>query len=545
MSSTLDGATPESPTGGVMDRIRFDRVLLAILGAALILRVVYFVGFYGADDASLASAALSTLQDGFRVPQSHYTGRIGLILPQAALFAVFGTGEWQMAVLPLGFSILGIWMAYAIGGILAGRRVGLIAAIVLALFPLELAFASSLYPDLPLGAMLAVSVYWALRARTAESPYPWAIASGLAWGYAYLIKIEAGLLLFVFLAMVYQTPRFWRTALVIAISCGCIFLAENAAYFAMTGRILHRLRVIAEMGGSAISKEYSGGSLWGFPKAWFVTFYQFGLHYYLLLFGSLWAIAARRRELYLPLIWLFVYLGWLQFGGNPFSGSYSFKSHLQRYCLMVGVPMAIVVAAFLHRLSERLPRQASYAGAAGLVAVSLFMINFNVLGSEREEATKLGLRYAVENKLFPLYLDKTSFDIADFLLEGRDEQRRIHPIQRHDFRTGRTQNIDLRTVSGYVLLNRGFMLYKKRRYFMDMVEIGNDTAGWRPVHSIDNPMNGVAYAQARLLRALASLLPSALRTKIAGTTDELLMEDDVVILGRQGVDGRNDAVPAR
>ena len=146
-------------------------LLFAILAIALVLRLMTSNGIMGADDTTIADHALRLLNQGFSVPDSHYSSRIGLIFPQALVFRLFGVGEFQMTLVPLFFSLLGVLMAFAIGRELAGPGVGLLAAALLAVFPLDTYYATVLVPDLPLGATLGLSFWLALR--TESSSHPW------------------------------------------------------------------------------------------------------------------------------------------------------------------------------------------------------------------------------------------------------------------------------------------------------------------------------------------------------------------------------------
>ena len=502
--------------------------LSAMLVLGLALRLFYFGGITGSDDASVAAEALKILENGFQTPFDHYGIRIGLTIPLAAIFALFGVGEIQMAAIPLFWSMVGIWMAYLIGAHVHGPRAGLFAAALAALLPLEIYLATRFFPDVPLGASCAAAVYCMLRARDDARPYGWAVGAGLLWGYAYLVRIEAGLLLLVLLTLWLHRPSAWRALLVVAAACGFVFLVENAYYYFDTGRVLHHLLVDVEsqkmVKGSTAEAGYSATSLWVFPKAWFVTPYQFGLHYYAFFASLVWAIVARRRELAFVLVWSIAMLLWLQFGGNPFSEDYRVKSHLARYCALVTVPTAVLIGAALAAAPARLGRLVM----AAIAVVALLAANFNSLSGEREAATKIALREAQEKGWFPLWLDYGSYTIAEMLFHDRPEAAQIHELQDHDFKTGRTEIADPRAVQGYVMVNEALMRFRQRRYGVAPTApiVDRDV-----LLTVDNPMAASAYWQARQMSAAAGLLPGLLRDRIQHTADELLEAGDAVVYG--------------
>jgi hypothetical protein len=89
--------------------------LLAILAVALFLRIVFAAGMAGDDDLSIAGRAIAILDHGLHVPLGHYSARLGLTLPLAGIFYVFGVGIAQLMALPMMASLLGIFLSYRIG----------------------------------------------------------------------------------------------------------------------------------------------------------------------------------------------------------------------------------------------------------------------------------------------------------------------------------------------------------------------------------------------------------------------------------------------
>lgn len=502
---------------------------LIILGAVVI-RIATFGGILGADDVSIAGDSLRLLDDGPYLPMGHYAARVGLIYPLAAIFGLVGVGEWQFTVINFIASILGVYLAYDIASRLVSPRAGLVAALLIAVFPLDVANATSLLPDLPTGTALAASFALALRVPVSTRPYLWALLAGLVWGYAWLIKVEAFFMAPVFAAFLWQNRNAWRPILLIFIMAAAVVFAENLIYWLAGGKVFHRVYAAMHQGGGKLVEEYSGTSLWTFPKAWFVTFYSFGLHYYAMFFALSWIVIRRTSQLYLIWIWIVVFLLWLQFGGNPFAETYTIKTHLQRYCTMIDVPMAVLIAAALTDIWSLNRRLYASGTLITLVLAGLFFVNFNTLSNEREQATKRALDLAIENDLFPLYLDRTSAAIAEFYLYNHPEKHLLTSLQQHDFRTSKTRLIPLQTIDGYILLNRGFMDFSWKRYRMDEVSLSEAMDKFELIATIDNPGNKLAYAQTRLLSALASVLPGPLNEKIRGTANNLLMARDAVLL---------------
>ncbi|WP_020502786.1 ArnT family glycosyltransferase [Lamprocystis purpurea] len=504
----------------------------AILLLAIALRWAAFVGLVGADDIAIADNALRLLESGPWLPMNHYAARVGLIYPLAGIYALMGVGEWQTVVMPFFYSLLSIVLAYLIGARLAGTPAGLWAALFLALFPLDVAGASQLMPDLPQGATMALTFYLALRVGDAQRPILWAIFAGLAWGLSYLIKVEAPLLALPMLVLLIMNREHWRAMLLVFVVLGAVIALESLIYWSAGGGIVHRLYAVQHHGDGKVMAAYSAVQLWVFPKAWFITVYEFGLHYYLMFGAMLWVMATRQSRLYVIVVWALVLLLWLQFGGNPFAADYSVKSHLNRYCEMLAVPMAVLIGAFVARLWSLRSNTAALMVTAAALSAGLFFINFNTLSHESEHATKRAIDYVRAHDLFPVYMDRKSYDLATIYLHGDPRLVQVHPLQVQDVKTNETAGVGPDAAAAYLLLNRDFMLYGWRRYEIEPVDAGQ-FKDRELVFQVDNPGNRLAYLQARFLGAVGRLLPVAfLREKIGGTADELLAPEDVLLFGK-------------
>ncbi len=508
-------------------------LLAAILTVFAAVRFGLFAGISGADDVSIASLSLDLLSNGPSLPFSHYSGRVGLIYPQALVFALFGVGEWQMAVIPFLSSLAGVLLAYLIGKHYAQEQVGLLAAFLLGIFPLDAYFSSVLMPDLPLGATMALAFYLLIKSERSQH-LSLAVLAGLAWGWAYLIKVEAFFFVFVVAALWVTRQLSSRTLFVCAISVGAVVFIEHVIYYLVSGDMLLRLHLIAGTSGGKMVAEYNATQLWVFPKAWFLTPYYFGLHYYFLFLALLWLPLHKRHDTLPIVVWAAVFLLWLQFGGNPFSASYSAKSHLDRYCNMLNVPMAVLIAMTIYDLGERYGAQLQRIMVTLITLTAVLFIPFNQLSSERQAATKALLDIVQEQQLYPLHLDRTSWALAQIYLYDAAQKGELHNLQPHNFSTGETNSPDPIDIDGYVLINRGFVDYGYNRYRVRKIESSQFTDQFETYLVSSNPMNISSYWSAEFLEAMSSLIPiSTVRMKIQETARGLLDGNDAVLLKRR------------
>lgn len=504
---------------------RTNLSIFAILLVGLLIRIYAFGGLAGTDDVFIAEGALRFLDHGWFLPENHHLTRIGLWLPLVPVIKLFGAGEWQVAWLPLALSLLTIWTAAEIGRRVFDDSVGVLAALMAAVFPLDVENATTLFPDVAVGALCGLTVLLALKTSEAKRPTLFAVLSGLAWGWAYLAKIEAAVLLPAIIALWAARYITFRNLVLIGVVVGTVVAAENVIYYLASGHILYRLWVITAYkgNGTILASAYSATQWWIFPRSWFLVFYEFGLQYYLLFGSIIYSLLRPTRGAIVLVVWAVVFMLWLQFGGNPLAASYHIRTHLPRYCSMLSVPAAILEAVFLWRVIRGLSRKLAVIATAGVVLVSLFMINFNRLSFEGQVAIKAAMSQAARHGWFPIYLDSTSRAIASIDWWHRPD----HPYD--DVEKIPNLSVDkLSQMRSYALVNPSSMRYRHLRYGSGIgVLKWLDSCGKRVV-TINNPLPAIVYAQARMLDRAAAFIPLLAR-KVTATTRELLEGDDAVI----------------
>src|SRR3990172_4772499 len=101
----------------------YHSLLLLLICFAVALRAVYFNGFIGSDDADYNYASFMLAQGDLSL-DSHHSKRLGLILPTALAFKVFGLGEISSVLFSLICSLTNIIIAFAAGKIFFNRNVG-------------------------------------------------------------------------------------------------------------------------------------------------------------------------------------------------------------------------------------------------------------------------------------------------------------------------------------------------------------------------------------------------------------------------------------
>lgn len=510
-------------------------LLLCIVVIAAALRIVLWTGVTAADDLHLASASLRWLDEGLHIPAQHLALRTGLTLPLSAIFAVFGVGEWQMTIIPFLSSLLLIISAAYIAKYFFGSLAGMMTAFTIAVFPLDVFFATKFYSDIPFGALSAAAIALFLCGRNGARPLLMSVLSGTVWGYAYLVKIEAVFLSIVYLSLFLEKEN-RKYVVYSAIACGAVFLAESLIYWANTGEILYRLNVIMETSDKSFEALKSSARLneeLFFIKSWFITFYLFGVHYFFVVAGIIFLLIKRPRGFGLLCLWIAVMLFWLQFGGNPFADDYAGKTKLARYCSYITAPVMISVGCLLSFLLNRGKGVLGVVSIVFMTGAGLYFSIFNMASTEREIASKRAISEAASTGYSPIVMDGSSFTIARFLARSQPET-----VGTLDIRSGLTVS-NLEKLFGhdaddlsqvYLLINPGFVAFREFRYVdADAVPpLRSLHQCAKAVSRVENPLPRLVYGQVWTLQFLGSRLPGV-GPKIKQTGETILGSDDALV----------------
>ncbi|MDF0665638.1 MAG: glycosyltransferase family 39 protein [Nitrospira sp.] len=355
-------------------------VLFGIFVAAICLRVYFFAGYVGLDDGEYSRFAYELAGD--RLAIGTYSGpavfplRIGVIAPVSWAIRLWGFGEWSIAVYPLLLSIVGILLSYLCASMLFNHRVGLIAAAVHAIVPLDISNATVLYPDLPAAvfASLGVIAVIALTRYFIENKsvlLAGGLFAGLAFGISWLCKETVSyFVLTCAVFMVMSLKRSWHSAVVlwmgVALGSILVLVGEMVAYHHLTGNWLYRFDEIERNYGQWQNGFFTEGSSFGWPKggsrtvALMKRLFMKGPEFLLLnsafLFLPLLGIIAcfhafywKDRAFLIPSLWLITLLLMFNFASSS-RAAYSPVPLFERYFYPVIFPSVLLVSGFLGKL---------------------------------------------------------------------------------------------------------------------------------------------------------------------------------------------------
>ena len=224
-------------------------VLLAVTGLALLLRLIIFQGFLGGDDATYIQDARLLAQGHFIPGSNQWDVRIGIVAPTALALRLFGLHEWSTVLYPLCLSLLSLPLIYFLGKAFCCRQVGLLAALLLACFPQDIFYATSVYPDVPgafWGALAVLLVYLSRAAAPPAQRMGLAVGCGLALAFSYLTwEAYVAFIPICLLTLWGERARdTWRKACVILAVPVCTVAIESLVYWRLTGSPVFRLAAL-------------------------------------------------------------------------------------------------------------------------------------------------------------------------------------------------------------------------------------------------------------------------------------------------------------
>lgn len=240
-------ADPLRATSVAASPWRIEGVFL--LGLTLLATVVLtwrWVGYQGHDDASYAAAALDWARNFPALGDNHWALRYPLVLPTAAVIALFGPSVPALAVVNLVAYAAFLAVSYGAARHWFGWKAAALLVLICVLlpqFPVQATYAN---PDL-LEMTLVTGSFWCLMvARERGGPPRLLLASGFVAGLGFLTR-ETTLSLVVFYGLLFlarPAMQRWRYLLV-ALGFVVVVGAQATYFVARTGDPLYRTRISA------------------------------------------------------------------------------------------------------------------------------------------------------------------------------------------------------------------------------------------------------------------------------------------------------------
>jgi hypothetical protein len=446
---------------------RADAALLVIIGLGLVLRLIYFTGLAFADDPDYAKRAFDLLHGHGHLYRDNNGLRIGTWYPAAIGYALFGVSHLGLVIYPLVMSVLAIWVVGRLGTRVFDRRTGLTAALLWAIYPLDVELATRLLPDALLAAFSVIAMYFLFCADMAQTHdgvarlrRPWRyIASGAVLGWCTAVNMSSVVLL-VFVAA-YLPLSTWflrrrdrsvplarwiakvalRRVLLVAAGFFTIVLLEALLYRLEFGSLF------AKYAGTLSHYNEEGRSFfrdrWFYPQQMFflsrqwrvhvppAAFRPYGFYFVVALPSLIYGVIRGGAWFRAVALWALTTFAYLQWGSMSLT-SWNFMHRLDRHLELVTPPMILVIAfALTHLARRKFGRVVAVTAFAWLAVTSLWTIHTRHAETRRQ----LSLMQPVHSVLevfhpTRVYMDTQTTAYQRFLDRYEDRGREYHDLER-------------------------------------------------------------------------------------------------------------------
>jgi 4-amino-4-deoxy-L-arabinose transferase-like glycosyltransferase len=337
-----------------------------ILALAAALRVLSFRGYTSHDASAYAQLAHMMVSGGFKPGMMWFypvfSVRVGLFAPVALAFRLGGVNEVMLTLYPFLLSMLGVLLAYLAAKAMFGTSAGLVAACLAALLPIDMRFATQLYPDLPAAFWMnagVLLVYAGSRQQAVVRKVALGSLAGLALFASWLCKETVLYLLpFVGLYLVWLVLRERRN---IALLSACFVVAgllvgiEGWLYYREAGDFLFRLSALGRNSRNATSAlpvfNLAGAAHYAFRRITQVareTLFSayFGFIPAVADFACAYALFRASRRFLFPALWFCALLLVFGFGSGSLRVYAPLNLHVARFQYPLLLP-AILLASGL------------------------------------------------------------------------------------------------------------------------------------------------------------------------------------------------------
>ncbi len=327
--------------------LRENVLLIGILLLGIFLRWHYFYGidFDGTGYTLAAKSITERIYDPTYLNGWNQGIRFGMILPIALMYKLFGVSDFTTFFFQFAISVLQIVLIYYLGKMWFDEKTALVAAFLLAIFPIDVNNASILEADISISFLSGLIVLLFYRGDKENKLWMLVIA-GILYGIALFTKIFAGLLIsFYFLYSLFFIT-WWRkilkNTLWISVGAFLVIIATMLYFYNSVHDPFYFYTVEKRVNDSLLGTGIL--DLWYYPSQ-MLLLHQYAdppmySIYFLLFFVAVgYFVKNRKKETSLLLFWVLPILILLMFIPT--------LPKVQRYLIVVELPVILLISAFL------------------------------------------------------------------------------------------------------------------------------------------------------------------------------------------------------
>lgn len=331
-------------------------------------------GFVLGDDPGYADLATQIIHGHypFLCDTCVFAFRYVLLECIAASLKLFGYSELSF-VLPILLSSLAcIYLSYELAKHFFDHQTGILAALLLAVFPMDLVNATTLTNDIMLGMMLALSLLLFLKAMERKGRAGMALfaLSGVVLAAAVGVKINSlpviGLLLLIAFykqrqgeKLNYRGLAVFFAAWILVQSAFCIgYYVKTGDFLAYTHAELNFNNRLNPSGFQNTTASLIAALLY-YPNLMMClaaeghpgyTFYPYGFFYPVLLLGLMYFSFKGDKKVFIPLLWFGYIFLMMEFTPLKIYPYYQPIHRLPRFLSIINIPTVLIIAYFLRCL---------------------------------------------------------------------------------------------------------------------------------------------------------------------------------------------------
>lgn len=385
-------------------------LLLGILLLAIAMRLWFFTGLHWDDDPDYVCRAHQVLNGQQYIFRDNNGFRIGTYYPAALSYLLFGVSDISAGAYALTVSLLSVAAIFSLGKLLFGERAGLVGALLLAVYPLDVELASRLMPDGLLAGFSLFSLYFLLRgdlrnraSRSSTLRDWWCYAlSGLLLGWCTLVNMSAVVVVFcVAMYVPLSLPLFWKKLraagfprsfftiwigryAILAAGFAVLAVLEGWAYYRVTGDFLFKYHnTLSHYAGShgfctdpglyPRIMFHLGNDLQ--PRFQGLADSYYGFYYIVALVAVVLGLLRWSPHRCIVICWLLTVFCYLQWGSMSLT-EYIPLHRLPRHLSLATPPMILSLAFLLGSSRSKLRRYAAAVVVVFLVTSSLVFCRY-------------------------------------------------------------------------------------------------------------------------------------------------------------------------
>lgn len=392
-------------------------LLPLILLFGLFLRLIFFSGIGTSDDLAYSRYSYS-IDRGIELDSTYIlSSRIGILYPTFFFYRLFGVNDFSSVIFVLLASLGNIILAYLFGKLMIDEKTGLMAAFLLAVFPLEIINSTKLLTDIPSAFFMAFGVYLFLYSEKRKKGHFFYLLSGAFIGIGYVVRESAILIALFFMIYILLKKQLKKEYFFVLAGLILILLIEILLFYKLTGNPLFKFTVVQ----NEVLKAHAFYDYFGrlsFPKGLFhypyviLTNSIISYFYALIFIAIAYFLINKKKEAYLFIIWFMSLLLYLSFGSSSFSHYIPFRAD-PRYLSIITIPGIVLLAFFFLQRGKFIRKIAMPLGIILLLVTSVtasFFQRENDAASNLKEIYPylLGLKKTI-------YADERSKLVLDYI----------------------------------------------------------------------------------------------------------------------------------